>query len=67
MRESCIWCGCMDEEAPPEHIIPECLGCPPEREECILITLELDFADLVDYGHWTLAARHGGEPHPARR
>lgn len=24
----CIWCGRVDRAARPEHIIPECLGCP---------------------------------------
>jgi hypothetical protein len=26
--ERCIWCGRVDRAARPEHIIPECLGCP---------------------------------------
>ena len=27
---ACIWCGERDPHAVPEHIIPECLGCPAE-------------------------------------
>jgi hypothetical protein len=26
---SCLWCASPSSGAPPEHIIPECLGCPP--------------------------------------
>jgi hypothetical protein len=29
VSQSCIWCGASDNRAPPEHIVPECLGCPP--------------------------------------
>lgn len=26
--QHCIWCGRVDRAARPEHIIPECIGCP---------------------------------------
>ena len=30
LRGTCIWCWGDARDAPPEHVVPEALGCPPE-------------------------------------
>jgi hypothetical protein len=63
----CIWCGRMELTAPPEHIIPECLGCPPnavlhEGEVCSRCNNALSRCDSVLCDGFDLLRLAFGQP-----
>jgi hypothetical protein len=63
----CIWCGESDPDADPEHIVPECLGCPPDAvlhrgEVCSRCNNTLSRRDVVLCDGFDLLRLYYGQP-----